>query len=330
MGISGVNTGVYNYNGGYVSVPYQSAALNPSLLDNTGIIVPTSGNQAYYRQQANGCTDDKDDGKIGFWKAAGHLLKGAWNFIKSPFCDENGNFSIKQTLKSALTAVGIAAATAIPVIGPLVVPTLLATGITVGTLGTVGSIANILTAGTDAEAKAAWESLGKNGTALGLSVFGAKRYASAKAGHSVSIKDGVKQVFKEPYNAVRDGVSSLKNASLGTIAQKTGVDRLINGIRPTAPSAAVTESTTGAAGSAAGTAAGSAGTTAGTTARTPLFGETRQWIYDKYQSSRGLTLGELTSNAYNSGKTWAINHGFQNNIRDYKLPFTIAAYDALS
>ena len=340
--VSGINTGYYGYQNNYNNLNTQNAYQNtPYLIDMTGIYPTTSTNQ----QQSGIATgtdtnaaDGKNDGKIGFWKAAGHLLKGALKFVTSPFTDEQGNFSLGKTFKSALTAVGIAALTAVPVIGPLVVPTMLAAGITFGTLGAARAVGNILTAETDAEDIAAWESLGGNAAAVGLSIYGAKKYASAKAGHDVSVKESVKQVFKEPKDAIVNGYRTVKNASVGQIAEKVGVDKLMNRINTAAAETEVATTTEAVAETtnAAATVTSDVGTTTTTNAaaeatikpngqvvpKKPLFADTREKIVSTFENNKDKTLAEIASKIFGRAKESMPAVSLE-TVKNNKVPFAI-------
>ena len=91
------------------------------------------------------------------------------------FLDEEGNFSLGNTLKTA----AMGAACFIPGIGPVVAGALCTAGAVTGAANTVQGIAGALSAQTDAEAKASFQQIGGGALQTGLSVAGAK--ASAKA-----------------------------------------------------------------------------------------------------------------------------------------------------
>jgi len=128
------------------------------------------------------CADGKDDGSIGFWKAAGHLLKGGLNFITGMFTDENGDFSIGQTFKSLAIAAAVVGATFIPVVGPLVIPALCTVGMVHGGLKVAEGIGTAITAETDAEAEKAWEEIGSGVTEGAISYYGYKASGGLKNG----------------------------------------------------------------------------------------------------------------------------------------------------
>lgn len=214
--VTGINTGLtnYGYNNGF-NYGYNNG-INPNF---TGIyqtpIITTQPSQTHIDPPKDNVADGKDDGNIGFWKAAGNFLKGAVKFITSPFTDEQGNFSLGKTLKT------IAIGTAIALI-PGAAPIALAAGLTFGAVGMARAGVNIMTATTDAEAEAAWQSMGSSTTAVGLSLYGAKQYAKANGVENASIKDGVKTVFKDSKDAVVNGYKAVRDASPQSIAESIG------------------------------------------------------------------------------------------------------------
>ncbi len=125
------------------------------------------------------CTDGSDDGKLGIGETIGSVFKGAVsgvvNGIKGMFTDEDGNFSLGQTLKTAATA----AACFIPGVGPVIAAGLCTVGVVKGATGVVSGVASAVTADTDAEAKAALEQVGSSGVTLGVSAVGLKASAGA-------------------------------------------------------------------------------------------------------------------------------------------------------
>lgn len=94
--------------------------------------------------------------------------------------DENGNFSLKNTLKTALTI----GACFIPVAGPYIAGALCVAGAVKGGAGMIKGAYNAATADTDAEKKEALQSLGGNTLTTGLSVAGLKGSAGAIAKQS--------------------------------------------------------------------------------------------------------------------------------------------------
>ena len=71
-----------------------------------------------FESNTNKCTDGNDDGKLGAGEILENTAKGALdglvNGIKGMFLDEEGNFSLGNTLKTA----AMGAACFIPGIGP--------------------------------------------------------------------------------------------------------------------------------------------------------------------------------------------------------------------
>ena len=160
---------------------------------------------------------EKDDGSIGFGKAALNFAKGVGKFFTGMFTDEKGNFSIGQTLKTAAIAVGVGAVTVLTA-GTAVPAMIAAAGIGVSAIGMGKSIYDIATADTDAEAEAAWQSLGSNTTAGALAVAGAKAVAKGSAANPSEF-DGIggyakatKQVLQDSGKAVSESFNGFKTA----------------------------------------------------------------------------------------------------------------------
>lgn len=169
-GVQSLNYGYDNYylnNTYYNPVPLQ---YNNSIYDDSGASVPNDAK----------AKDGKDDGSIGFFSAVGHALKGGVKFITGMFTDENGDFSIKQTLKTAGLAAIIGLSTLIPVVGPFVLPTLCALGVADGGLKVAKGFVNAMDAKTDAEAEQAFENIGEGTTEGLLSYVGYKQTGGFK------------------------------------------------------------------------------------------------------------------------------------------------------
>lgn len=213
----------------------QEAIRNGSI-DSTKITDISVFNQS---ADPSACTDGEDDGKIGIFDAIGSTIKGAVegvvNGIKGCFFDENGNFSLGNTLKTALTV----GACFIPGVGPIVATGLCAYGAVKGGIGVAKGVAAAATAETDAEAKAAFESIGANGVATAASAVGLKASASALASNVTGSATG----------STLKNIASVKDAVVKSV--KTG-----NGITGKLTSAADTL-TGGYYGSAWGSATGS-------------------------------------------------------------------------
>ncbi|GEM_PF-7090559 len=142
------------------------------------------------------CTDGKDDGSIGFFSAVGHALKGGVKFFTGMFTDEQGNFSLGQTLKTLAIGGAIAAATCIPVVGPLVLPALCTIGVVQGGTKVLSGISTAMNAKTDAEAKAAWEEIGNGATEGIVSYTGYKATGGWKSAISKSKAQYAEQATK--------------------------------------------------------------------------------------------------------------------------------------
>ncbi len=181
------------------------------------------------------CTDGKDDGKIGFAEAAGCTVKGAVtgliNGIKGCFTDENGDFSLLSTLKTAATV----GACFIPGVGPVIAGGLCAYGAVKGGVGLAKGIAAAANADTDGQAKAAFESIGGNALTTGLSIAGLKASTNAIAANAkaasaegVSAYESATSTFgkvKGLYTDAKAGMSNYYGSAWKTAAEgKTYAD----------------------------------------------------------------------------------------------------------
>ena len=244
--VSGVNSG-YNYNQFHQQAELlkQQQRQGASFLidmSSAGTYNPSAVGPASTGITANPAAitaaDGKDDGSIGFWGAAKNLLKGGIKFFTGMFTDENGNFSLGQTLKTALTVAAVGAVCVLT--AGTAVPAILATaGVGLSAFGMAKAGYNIATAETDAEAEAAWQSLGSSTVATGLAVAGAKAVAKsahaaeAAAGEFDGIAGTLKAVkvtaqdaaapFSEAFNAVKTGyqIGGLKEAASSAKANVT-------------------------------------------------------------------------------------------------------------
>lgn len=142
--------------------------------ENEELTSSLSGNKAKTNIEEN-----LDDGSIGFWGATKNLAKGAWNFLTSPFKNDRGEWSLLSTLKSAAIAGLFLAGNALT--GGALTPILLATGAIAGVWGAGKAAYNIATAKTDAQAEAAWQSMGSSAATIATTVVGARSYAKSSA-----------------------------------------------------------------------------------------------------------------------------------------------------
>lgn len=158
--------------------------------------------------------DGIDDGKISWGSKLKNLAKGVGNFFKGMVCDEKGNFSIKRTLTTVAVAVGATALTIAT--GGAAAPFLVAAGATMGTIEVGKGAYKAFTAKTDAEAEAAWQTIGSGATAVAGSIAGAKSaLKSAKVDISgyKGLTGAVKatgQSFKYAYNNTKAGLGYVK------------------------------------------------------------------------------------------------------------------------
>lgn len=165
---------------------------------------------------APGCTDGKDDGKIGFWQGLKSFGKGILNFAKGLVgFDEKGNFSAGRLLKNVAIGAGIAAVCVLSA-GTALPAVIAGFGVAAATAGVVKSQYQFWTAKTDADAKAAMEGTGANVTALGLSLFGAKAAMKGVPGVDVSKYTGFKGMIRAGWD------SNLVGIKKGWSAVKTG------------------------------------------------------------------------------------------------------------
>ncbi len=171
-------------------------------------------------QQPKGCTDGKDDGKIGFWQGLKSFGKGALKFVGGLVgFDQNGNWSAGRLLKNVAIGAGIAA---VCVLTGGTVPAIIAgAGVAMAAGGLVKSQYQFWTAKTDADAKAAMEGTGSNTLALGLSLVGAKAAMKQVPGVDPSKYTGFKGTlragwdsttigFKQAWNGIKAGYQAYK------------------------------------------------------------------------------------------------------------------------
>ncbi len=165
-----------------------NASSSTSQTTNTSSSGSSDGGDILSLSTNTGCTDGKDDGKIGFFSAIGNTIKGvaktAVNAVKGCFTDSEGNFSLGKTLMSVAT---IAVCTAFPAVG-------LAACVVGGVMGAVQigkGIYNAATAETDAEAKEAWQNIGGGALTVGVSAMGAKAsYNAVEASAAAASETG--------------------------------------------------------------------------------------------------------------------------------------------
>lgn len=215
-----MTTGIYNTN--YNDYYNQYNLQNTGIQNNNQNVSFTSNQDTELAQELAKKKKkiEKDDGSIGFGKAALNFAKGVGKFFTGMFTDEKGNFSIGQTLKTAAIAVGVGAVTVLTA-GTAVPAMIAAAGIGVSAIGMGKSIYDIATADTDADAEAAWQSLGSNTTAGALAVAGAKAVAKGSAANPSEF-DGIggyakatKQVFQDSGKAVSESFNGFKTAYKG-------------------------------------------------------------------------------------------------------------------
>lgn len=158
--------------------------------------------------------DGKDDGKISWGSKLKNFAKGVGNFFKGMVCDENGKFSIKRTLTTVAVAAGATALTIAT--GGAAAPYLVAAGAAMGTFEVGKGAYKAATAKTDAEAEAAWQTIGSGATAVAGSVAGAKsalKTAKVDVSGYKGLTGAVKATghsFKYAYNNTKAGIGYVK------------------------------------------------------------------------------------------------------------------------
>lgn len=178
--VSGINAGYYNpYQTGYMLDKTQMAPVSYGTPTFTAGVSQDVRFDAPPQEKKDATADGKDDGSIGFWGATKNLLKGAWNFLTSPFKNEKGEWSLWSTIKSAAIAAAFVAGNVVT--GGALTPILLAAGTVAGVWGAGKAAYNIATAETDAQAEAAWQSMGSSAATIAATAVGAKGYAKGSA-----------------------------------------------------------------------------------------------------------------------------------------------------
>ena len=118
----------------------------------------------------------KNDGNLTLGEKAKHFGKGMLKGITSLFTDENGDFSVKQTLKTVGTAVVVSAtASAVVAAGifsaPVTAAILVGIGVVMGGIKIYNGIKAANSAKTNDEAAAAYQQMGEGTTDVGLSLL---------------------------------------------------------------------------------------------------------------------------------------------------------------
>ena len=118
----------------------------------------------------------KNDGNLTLGEKAKHFGKGMLRGITSLFTDENGDFSVKQTLKTVGTAVVVSAtATAAVAAGivsaPVAATILVGIGVVMGGIKIYNGIKAAMSAKTNDEAATAYQQMGEGTTDVGLSLL---------------------------------------------------------------------------------------------------------------------------------------------------------------
>lgn len=208
----------------------------------TGSTSSTNSTNSMTREEyleSRGCTDGKNDGKIGFFSAIGNIFKGAAKMVVN---------TVKDIVTNPAKLIGAVATAALCVVFPPAGLALAGIGIVSGGAKIASGVANAMNAKTDAEAKAAFQDIGAGGLTVGLSVAGAK--ASVKsmgAGSAVGQKLGVldksgniqkvklSNVFKnsknkfKPVEGMKDfGKAMLEDAKSSPLGKKLTISNIKN------------------------------------------------------------------------------------------------------
>ena len=208
----------------------------------TGSTSSTNSTNSMTREEyleSRGCTDGKNDGKIGFFSAIGNIFKGAAKMVVN---------TVKDIVTNPAKLLGAVATAALCVVFPPAGLALAGIGIVSGGAKVIGGISKAMNAKTDAEAKAAFQDIGAGGLTVGLSVAGAK--ASVKsmgAGSAVGQKLGVldksgniqkvklSNVFKnsknkfKPVEGMKDfGKAMLEDAKSSPLGKKLTISNIKN------------------------------------------------------------------------------------------------------
>ena len=204
--------------------PQQTQPVQPQVAE-TPVITPEMDAEArayveqaaqQYAQQNPVPLDGKDDGKISFGQKMKNFGKGCVKFFTNMVTDKNGKFSIGKTLTTAAIVVGTGilcvatAGTAVPVV-------LATVGAGAAAIGVGKSAYKAATAKTDAEAAAAWQGMGSNTVALGLSVTGMK---GAMKGYNAANK------IKADYSGIRGTFRAVGDA--GKVTYQTASKAVTN------------------------------------------------------------------------------------------------------
>ena len=157
--------------------------------------------------------DGQDDGHISLGSKLKNLVKGGIKFFTGMFTDKQGNFSLLQTFKTVATVAAVGAVCVLTA-GTAIPAAIALAGVGASALGVAGNAIQAAAATTDAEAEAAWQGMGSNGAALGLSLFGAKAIAKSKPGLSEAGKNQYNGL-KGTWRAVKDSWFDVKNGIKG-------------------------------------------------------------------------------------------------------------------
>ena len=218
----------FRYPANSVATPYFIDMSGITRAQNNNNAVPAANSTRAAARSARAHGVELDDGKISFGKKVGNFLKGVGNFFKGMVCDENGKFSLGQTLKTVAIGAAIAAAAIlIPGAGAVIAGAFLLSG----AIHTGKGIVAACKAETDEEAAQAWQNIGSGVTETALAAVGCKKTGAFGKARSAakSVKASAKSM-KSAYDTA--GLEGLKREAK---TQYTGAKTSIknNVIEPT-------------------------------------------------------------------------------------------------
>lgn len=221
-----------------MTVGFDDSMMNPNVFTTrVNARIRAAGNVRQVQEEkddsilSNQCTDGKDDGKVGLFNAAGHIVKGVAKtgveMIEGCFLDEKGDFSVGKTLLTVATG---AACIAFPPLGLAAC----AIGGVAGAAKIGSGIYNAMNAKTDKEAKLAWQNVGGGALIAGSSAIGGRASLSAikststagelggaalsELGENASLAERAIALGKDSLSSVKNNFSQLKDGAGSKIA----------------------------------------------------------------------------------------------------------------
>ena len=170
--------------------------------------------------ESRGCTDGKNDGKIGFFSAIGNIFKGAAKMVVN---------TVKDIVTNPAKLLGAVATAALCVVFPPAGLALAGIGIVSGGAKVIGGISKAMNAKTDAEAKAAFQDIGAGGLTVGLSVAGAK--ASVKSMGAGSAVGKRLAATDKNGTILLDKSGNIKTVKLSNVFKNNGKFKPVEGMK---------------------------------------------------------------------------------------------------